>query len=433
MAVTVDQSKLVMNAFAAIFQNNLVASEAVTWKKYDGEMNDRNRNTVVEQVDPRYNVTQTVDGVKDASTVQDTVFGSEQFILNRTFETDMGYGDFAAIRDFEEARQSRSIQAAALNLAEKIDAYILSTAALASNNWTGTPGNNVATWNDFMSGYTRLKSEGVDDANLRAILTYEDKQALGASVIDYAAPDGLVTNTFRKGFTGEVGNIPVHFTQQLPTLTMGTRAASGAAAMNGANQNVDYDTVAISSAPGRYLTQTISINGLTGSQTIKDGEVFTIAGVNAYDNRLGASLGRLQQFRVVGDHTASSGAIAALRIFPAIIVPGTGSGGDIGVNTAHATVASVPGGTAAITFLGTAGTDYRPRVILQKDAIQVNTKDLPMPFTGIGMRKQLTKVPLSVRMWKDSTFATGEHRVRFDVALTANVRDRRRIVRINGS
>jgi hypothetical protein len=30
-------------------------------------------------------------------------------------------------------------------------------------------------------------------------------------------------------------------------------------------------------------------------------------------------------------------------------------------------------------------------------------------------------------------FNTGEHQVRFDVALSANVVDRRRIVRINGS
>jgi hypothetical protein len=38
-------------------------------------------------------------------------------------------------------------------------------------------------------------------------------------------------------------------------------------------------------------------------------------------------------------------------------------------------------------------------------------------------------------MWQDSVFATGEHRIRFDVALEANVRAdaRRRIVRINGS
>jgi hypothetical protein len=51
------------------------------------------------------------------------------------------------------------------------------------------------------------------------------------------------------------------------------------------------------------------------------------------------------------------------------------------------------------------------------------------------MRKALTKVPVSVRMWQDSKFDTGEHRIRFDIALEANVAadGRRRIVRVNGA
>ena len=63
----------------------------------------------------------------------------------------------------------------------------------------------------------------------------------------------------------------------------------------------------------------------------------------------------------------------------------------------------------------------------------VSTADLIMPATGIGSRKSLTKLPLSIRMWQNSIFNTGEHQVRFDVALSANVKDRRRIVRINGT
>ena len=60
--ITVDQAKLVMNAFAATFQNNLISKDVVSWKKYDSEMDDRNGLTVVEQVGPRYNVTETTNG-----------------------------------------------------------------------------------------------------------------------------------------------------------------------------------------------------------------------------------------------------------------------------------------------------------------------------------------------------------------------------------
>jgi hypothetical protein len=431
---TVDQTRLVMNAFAATFQNNLIASDLVTWRQYDGEYNERNGLQVSEQIPPRYTVNSTTDGVADlTSGVQDSVFGSEMFKINKTFNTSMGWGDFVKIRDIGSARESEALKAAATQLAETIDAYILGVAVKASNNWVGTAdGVTVAGHDDVARAYTRLKEEGVSDEDLRLVLSYQDREALSGTIIAYPSTDSMATSNFRKGFEGEINGIPTVFTQQLPALTVGSRAASGAALINGASQNANYKDVAISTTPGYFMTDTIAIDGLTGSQTIKDGEVFTIAGVYAWDNRAQVTTGRLQQFRVVGDATATTGAIAALRIFPAMIVPGSGSGGDILVNTAHATVDAAPADNAAITFVGTASTAYRPRALIQKQSIIVNTATLPAPMTGTMGTKALTKVPLSVRMWQHSDFATGAHSVRFDVALTANVRERRRIVRLNG-
>lgn len=433
MAVTVDQAKLVLNSFAAIFQNNLVSKDLVTWRKFDNEMNDRNGLTVVEQVGPRFVTSRTTDGVADLTAgVQDVVFGSEQYRLRDVFGSSMGWGDFVKIRDIGQARESEALKNAALNLAEKIDAYILGYAALASNNWTGTPGNAVSAFNDVATGYTRLKEEGVEDVDVRAVLTYGDKQALGQAVTtNNASLTDIGSGVYRSGWTGEIAGIPTLFTQQLPTLTTGTRNAT--AAVNGANQNVNYKAVAISPAPGQYMTQTLIVNGLGANATIKDGEVFNIAGVFAYDNRLGASLARLQDFRVVGDFTADGTGAATIRIFPAIIVPAAGTTGDNAVNTANATVTAAPAAAAVITFKGAANTAVKPRLLMNKSAIIVNTADLIMPATGQASRKSLTQVPLSVRMWQDSVFATGEHRIRFDVALTANVVDRRRLMRINGS
>lgn len=430
---TVDQSKLVLNAFMANFQNNLVSADVASWKQRDGELNDRNRLTYSEQVGPRFTVQETVDGVADLTGgVQDTVYGSEQFLVNRTFNSSMGWADFVKVRDIGDARESEAIKNAAMQLAERIDSYVMGVAGLASNNWVQTnPAGNIADLGDVASGYTRLKEEGVDDADLRAILSYHDRQALSETIVAYPATDSLATKNFRSGFEGTVNGIPTMFTQQLAVLKTGTRTAG---AVNGATQNVNYKDVAISPAPGQYCTQLINIDGVGANATLKKGEVFTIAGVNAYDNRKQASLGRLQQFTVVEDATASAGgAVTGLRIFPAIIVPGSGSGTDINVNTAHATVVAAPADNAVVTFVGTANTDYMPRFIIQKGAIRVNTVNLITPATGESMSKSLTKVPLSVRMWKHSDFNTGAHSVRFDVALSANIVDRRRIVRINAS
>src|ERR1700744_4259816 len=183
--VTVDQAKLVLNSFAAIFQNNLTSAELVTWRKFDNEMNDRNALTVVEQVVPRYVVTRTTSGVQDLTTpgTQNTVFGSEQYKIDTVFGSSMGWQDFVKIRDIGAARESEALKSAALNLAEQIDAYILGFAVNASNNWLGTAGNTVQSYDDVASGYTRLKEEGAEDTDLRAVLTYGDKQALGSAVV----------------------------------------------------------------------------------------------------------------------------------------------------------------------------------------------------------------------------------------------------------
>jgi hypothetical protein len=423
--ITVNQKELVLNAFAAIFQNNLLAKDVVTWKKYDSEMNDRNGLKVSEQVGPRYRVYQTTNGVKDLTAgVQDSVFGSEQFVVNKTFNTSMGWGDFVKIRDIGSAKESVALRNAATQMAEQIDAYILQVAALAANNEVGTAGNAVADLNDVLTAYERLKEEGVDDSDLRMVLSYADKTALANTIVAYPATDSLSTQAFRKGFMGEIGGLPTMFTQQLSNITPGTRTDG---AVNGANQNVNYADVAVSGAPGQYLTDTIAADGFGANATIVDGEVFTIAAVNAWDNRLQQSLGRLQQFRVVGDHTADGlGAVASLRIFPAIII------GDSDVNIAHRTVDAAPADNAVITWRGTASTAYKPRLLIQKQSIIVNTADLVTPSSDTASRKSLTKVPMSVRMWQHSDFDTGAHSIRFDCALTANVAERRRAVRFNG-
>src|SRR6201996_3738905 len=247
--VTVDQAKLVLDSFAAIFQNNLTSSELVSWRKFDSEMNDRNALTVVEQVTPRYVVTHTNSAVQDLTTpgTQNTVFGSEQYKIDTVFGSSMGWQDFVKIRDIGAARESEALKGAAMNLAEQIDAYILGFAVNASNNWLGTPGNGVALYDDVASGYTRLKENGVEDQDLRAVLTYGDKQALGSAVVtDNASLASMGQGVYRGGWDGSIAGVPTLFTQQLPTLATGTH---GTSTVNGANQNVDYQSVAISGAP----------------------------------------------------------------------------------------------------------------------------------------------------------------------------------------
>jgi hypothetical protein len=431
--VTVDQAKLVLNSFAAIFQNNLVSADLVTWNKFSGEMNDRNALEVVEQITPDYTTTFTSSGVVDLSGgVQDTTFGSERYKLDQTIGSSMGWGDFVKIRDLNDARESQALRKAALRLATDIDAYVLKYVTLAANNWLGDGTSAVSEWDDLASGVVRLKEEGVEDPDVKAVLSYADWQALGGSIIqDNASLTDLGSGVYRSGFTGNVAGIPTVFTQQLPAFTTGSRNVTSALTQGTTDAPVTYESVAVSPAPGQYMSQLINIDIGSGTETVKEGEVFTIAGVYAYDARAKKTLDHLQQFRVIGGtsadgmnggtYTASGGVVSNVRIFPAIITVGP-----------FRTVGAAPANTAVVTFFGAASATLQPRVLANKSSVIVNTADLIMPATGKASRKALTKVPLSVRMWQDSTFATGEHRVRFDVAIKANVSDRRRSIRLNG-
>lgn len=424
--ITVDQQKLVLNAFAAIFQNNLISADLVTWKKFDGEMNDRNALNVSEQVTPDYTTTFTTNAVNDLSGgVQNSTFGSEQYKLTQIVGSSMGWADFVKIRDIGDARESEALKKAALRLATDIDSYILGFAANASNWWTGDGTTAVSTYDHVAAGYTRLKEEGVDDFDMRAVLTYADKQALGSAVVsDNSSLPDVANGVYRAGWEGSVAGVKTLFTNQLPTLTAGTRNQTAALTAGTADSATTYESVAISGAPGQYKTQILNLGTLGNTLTVKDGETFTIAGVYAYDNRAKKAQTYLQEFRVIGNYTSSAGGAAAVRVYPAIITSGP-----------YQTVAQAAGNTAAVTFKVAASTALYPRFIANKDAIVVNTADLIMPATGIGSRKALTKVPLSVRMWQNSDFATGAHSVRFDIAVEANVTadGRRRTIRINGS
>lgn len=425
--VTVDQAKLVLNSFAAIFQNNLISKDLVTWRKFEGEMNDRNGLNVVEQVTPDYTTSFTTNGVADlTSGVQDTQFGSEQYKIDQTINSSMGWGDFVKIRDLDSARESEALKAAALRLATDIDAYIIGFAAKASNNALGDGDTKVSTWDHIASGYTRMRNEGVDD-DITAVLNYDDWQALGATVMNNnASLADLGEGMYRQGFKGQVAGIPTLFTQQLPAMTVGSRVASATTLTNQpASPAVTYASVCVSGAPGQYLTSTINLDGQSGSVTLVDGEVFTISGVYAYDNRAKKQQSYLQMFRVIGSFTAASGAFSNVRIFPAIITSGP-------FQTVVNTNADFD--NRAVTHLGAASATLHPRFLANKASIVVNTADLIMPATGEGARKSLTKVPMSVRMWKNSDFNTGAHSIRFDVALKADVmaKGRSRVVRING-
>jgi len=436
MANQVTQLALVTSAIAARLENTLVASKLVQWKKGSTPISPLNGFQYVENVAPRYVRRRWTGEVSDISAgKQDTVFGSEIFKLNQGDTLDFFYGDFENIQDFDAAKKSERIRSIGEDAGHRIDAEILQTAALCGHNWVGTPGAQVDSVEALIEGYARLKEEGVSDGDIFAVLPFTDMAPLAQYLMELPAPDALATGVVTSLSFKTLVGLPVLFTQQLPVLTTGSRTVT--AAVDGASQNVNYRDVAASTTTnGYFMTQELDLKSLGANATIADGEIFTIAGVNAYDNRKQASKGRLQQFRVIGNYTASGSGVAAnVRISPAIIIPNTATSiGDNGVNTAHATCTAAPADSAVITFMGAASTDFLQRALIKKSAVRIETADLESLPSGENAKVSLKSIPLTMRSYKYANGDTGATSFRADLPWQANVNPfgRFEVVRING-
>ncbi len=432
MTITVPQSRLILKTIMAGLRNNLVASDLIDWEVHSQEMNDRNGFVVSEQVGPEYVITETTGAVQDLSTgVQDTTYGSQTFTLNKVFGLSMGASDIEMVKDLQSARKNRALKNGVARLATRIDYHIMGTAMAAFNHMVGTPGQAIDTPNEFASARTRLALASLEsDEDISAVLNHVDHQSLAQYIYnDNASLSSEGSRAMRNGFRGMLDGIPIKASNQLARLTTGTRTNG---AVDGANQNVNYNAVAdAGSNAGFYMTQTLVIDGLGANATISDGEVFTIAGVNAYDPEIGENRGYLQDFTVVGDTTADGTGEATVRIYPAIIVDdGSSVTGANAVNRAHATVDAAPADNAVVTFKGTASTTYQPRLMFKKEAIVCHSAPLVMPYTGQGFRRSLAdaerdgQAPLMPRLWFYSDPDTGAHRCRVDIFVEAQVRRR---------
>jgi len=427
MAITVPQSRLILRTVMAALRNNLAASNMIDWEVHSTEMNDRNGFVVSEQVGPEYVITETTGAVTNlTSGVQSTVFGSQTFTLNRVFGMSMGASDIESVVDLQSARKARALTNGIARLASKIDAHIFDVAAKAFPYSTGTWGTNLTDPEEVAAARTRLSEASIEsDVGISAAFTHRDRQKLAKYIYsDTSELSSEAPRAMRQGFSGMIDNVPLMPSNQLARITTGTRT-NGAIA--GAAQNVNYVDVADSgNNAGRYLTQTLNIDGLGAAATIRAGEVFSIAGVTAWDPEIGATRPFAAQFTVLADATADGVGAATVTIFPAIIV----QTGTTTVNNAHATVNAAPANDAIVTFEGTANTTYTPRVMFKKEAIVCHSAPLILPYTGQGFRRSLAdaerdgQAPIMPRLWMSSDPSTGEHRARVDIFVEAQARNR---------
>jgi hypothetical protein len=138
----------------------------------------------------------------------------------------------------------------------------------------------------------------------------------------------------------------------------------------------------------------------TGTGTLKQGDVITIAGVNRCHPETKADTGALHQFVVTADYAGGSGTVS---ISPAITTSGGGQN-----------VVSGPADNAAITIAGTASTAVGVSLLYNKDAFAFATADLIMP-QGVDMGAREQQDGLSIRLVRQYDINNDKFPCRLDI------------------
>ena len=202
-------------------------------------------------------------------------------------------------------------------------------------------------------------------------------------------PVSTISQQFKNGMFGEgiLGFNELNMSQSIKQFTTGSRAA----------------TTTVSATVSTQGASKITLVGVDG-QTLKKGDVFTIANVYAVNPQTRESTGSLQQFVVTADITAASSLYTDVNIAPAIYTS----------SHALATVNSFPQASAAVTFLGGVSTQYPQNLVYHKDAIAFATADLLMP-QGVDMASRQVHNGISMRVVRQYDINNDRMPCRIDV------------------
>ena len=256
-------------------------------------------------------------------------------------------------------------------LAASIDADVANAYASIFQS-VGTPGTTPGTSLVLLQAQQKLNESAAVMTPRYATVNPAANAALVEGMKGLFNPTSTISRQFKNGMMGEgiLGFEEVNMSQSIKVHTTGTRTGA----------HTVTTTIAAQGAA------TINITG-TGTQTLRRGDVFTIANVFAVNPQTRESTGSLQQFTVLADATASGGAYTNVQISPAIFTSAS----------ALATVDTFPQSGAAITFLGAASTQFPQNLVYHKDAITFATADLLLP-QGVDMASRQVHNGISMRI-----------------------------------
>jgi hypothetical protein len=349
------------------------------------------------------------------ASVQDVIEGSTTITVDQQKGVDFAFTSAELTLNIKELSE-RVIKPAMVQLANKIDSDVL---ALASKvpNWVGTPGQIINSFQDFAPAPQRLDEQAVMSDGRTAILSPADHWGmLGTQTNLYI--QGAATDAYRKGDLGRIGGVETFMSQNVQSITTGSRVGTILVDLSITTSTIDYATVKDT------MIQTIHMDGFTNAtDTVKAGEVFTIAGVYAVNPVTKARLPWLKQFTVVSDATMASNE-GDVVIYPAMIWSGAFQNVSvIGVTDIN---------NQGVTFMGSASTTYAQNLVFHKNAFALAVVPMVSPPGAKDVARESCK-GTSVRLIPFYNGSTDVSTMRLDVLYGIKALDPRLATRISGT
>lgn len=412
MANAYNQAKIYVNGGLKLLKNNLMAARMVSSETLDKAISSErggsaNGGTVYVKRPPEFIVREG-----RVAAVQDSLVGEVAVTIDKQRGVDLEFTSLEETLSVDQFMRDENANSAMAQLAQTIEADVIGE-TLEFPGWVGTPGELINSGPDFFKMPERLDELAVPQAGRISLLSPADKWAFAGGLTNNAAQaNELARTALEAGRIPNIGNIDTFMSQNVASLTCGTRTDG---AVKGANQEVTFASVR------NDYKQTLIIDGVGATATIKRGEVFTIANVYAVNPRSKAVMPFLAQFTVLADAVAVGGEVT-LSIANPIITSG-----------AYQTVNSAPANDAVVTWVGTASTTYRQNVSFHKSAIKLVSARLIKPASGECAFATDPETGLTLRYWKSSDGTNDTHLHRWDVIYGVVNTDRRLGVRGSGT
>lgn len=351
---------------------------------------------------------------------QDVIEGKTTLVVDQQIGIDFQFTSTDLTLKVEDMAE-RIIKPAMSRIANELASDVLIQMYRGTYNLVGTQGTRVDSFSDFSKAPERMDEMAIPSDNRHAILCPSDFWGLVGSQTALYAPS-LVGSAYRSGDLGDLGGLATMMSQVTPAHTVGP--LGGTPLVNGATQNVSYDTAK------NAWTQSLITDGWTAAAAsrVKAGDVFTIyaagtsgAKLKMVNPKTKVATAIDQQFVVVSDGSSDASGNLTLTISPPIITSGP-----------YQTVNVAPADNAGLVFDGTASTAYRQNLAFHKNAMALAVVPMEMPPAAYGGTRQSYK-NLSVRLIPTYDATNDISKWRLDLLYGRKLIDPRLTVRFAGT